>query len=469
MRGERAQKARRVGAELDRQGLAPTWRLAPEPFALSPEVHGFLVSLGGHLHRFLQAANRLYLRAARGSLPDWVREYLEMGKTETVLDYGRMRRFRTDLPLIIRPDVFVTDSGFRVSEIDSVPGGMGVLAAMSEAYAADGHELIGGEAGFVEALSAAFAGLAPDVSDPLVAIAVSDESEDYRKEMKWLAEALRRRGRRAYACHPKDLIFNEDGLHLETESGVERVHILYRFFELFDLKNIPKIDLILYAIRKETVAVTPPLKHHLEEKSLFALFHHPLLQGFWKQELGEETYGVLRDVIPPTWILDPRPLPPHAVIPGLRIGGEPVADWSRLKEATQRERELVIKPSGFSPLAWGSRGVSIGHDMSAEDWGAAVDEALAGFHRTPSILQPFHKAVRSRVSYVEDAADQNGELLAMDCRARLCPYYVASGGEVKLTGVLATLCPADKKIIHGMNDAVMAPCRLDGPAASSGG
>ena len=29
---------------------------------------------------------------------------------------------------------------------------------------------------------------------------------------------------------------------VETESGVERVHILYRFFELFDLKNIPKMD-----------------------------------------------------------------------------------------------------------------------------------------------------------------------------------------------------------------------------------
>ena len=162
-------------------------------------MHGFLVSLGGHLHRFLQAANRLYLRAARGSLPDWVREYLEMGKTETVLDYGRMRRFRTDLPLIIRPDVFVTDSGFRVSEMDWSRAAW-ACSRPWEAYAADGHELIGGEAGFVEALSAASPTAQAAFSDPLVAIAVSDESEDYRKEMTWLAEALRRRGRRA--CVP---------------------------------------------------------------------------------------------------------------------------------------------------------------------------------------------------------------------------------------------------------------------------
>jgi len=27
-------------------------------------------------------------------------------------------------------------------------------------------------------------------------------------------------------------------------------------------------------------------------------------------------------------------------------------------------------------------------------------------------------------------------------------------------GVLATICPADKKIIHGMKDAVFAPCAV---------
>ena len=32
--------------------------------------------------------------------------------------------------------------------------------------------------------------------------------------------------------------------------------------------------------------------------------------------------------------------------------------------------------------------------------------------------------------------------------------------EAKLGGVLATICPADKKIIHGMSDAILAPCAL---------
>jgi len=31
---------------------------------------------------------------------------------------------------------------------------------------------------------------------------------------------------------------------------------------------------------------------------------------------------------------------------------------------------------------------------------------------------------------------------------------------VKLGGVLATICPANKKIIHGMKDAILAPCSM---------
>ena len=50
----------------------------------------------------------------------------------------------------------------------------------------------------------------------------------------------------------------------------------------------------------------------------------------------------------------------------------------------------------------------------------------------------------------------------MKGRARLCPYYFVAGeaseARAELGGVLATICPADKKIIHGLKDAILAPC-----------
>jgi hypothetical protein len=46
----------------------------------------------------------------------------------------------------------------------------------------------------------------------------------------------------------------------------------------------------------------------------------------------------------------------------------------------------------------------------------------------------------------------------MEGRVRLSPYYFVVDGQAELGGVLATTCPKDKKIIHGMRDAVMTPC-----------
>jgi len=45
-------------------------------------------------------------------------------------------------------------------------------------------------------------------------------------------------------------------------------------------------------------------------------------------------------------------------------------------------------------------------------------------------------------------------------RLRLCPYYFVVGGQARLSGALATFCPPDKKIIHGMQDAALLPCRV---------
>jgi hypothetical protein len=184
------------------------------------------------------------------------------------------------------------------------------------------------------------------------------------------------------------------------------------------------------------------------------LFWNPHLQDYWRRELGEGFQARLRRHIPYTWLVDPAPLPPHAAIPRLDIGS-----WGELKRLSQRQRQLVLKVSGFSELAWGARGVHVGHDLSAADWSEAVERALADFARTPYILQEY---AHPRVVEAEYYDEGRGEAVRMPARVRLCPYYFVSGdfpqARARLGGVLATLCPADKKIIHGMADAVLAPC-----------
>jgi hypothetical protein len=156
-------------------------------------------------------------------------------------------------------------------------------------------------------------------------------------------------------------------------------------------------------------------------------------------------------------VIDPRPLPPHAAIMGLTAQGQPVQEWLALETLGKSERDYVVKPSGFSELAWGSRGVRVANDLTKEGWHDALASAVAAYETTPHILQRFHKGRRISVEYFEPAS---GTVKTMDGRVRLCPYYFVVGNETRLGGILATIAPADKRLIHGMSDAIMAPCAV---------
>lgn len=436
------------------------WRLSPEPFWLSPTELEWFEKLGVHLLDFYRVCNLLYSQSVRGIQPEWVAAYLDQGKPEPVVNYGKMNRIKSQFPQVIRPDVLSTENGMIIAELDSVPGGMGFTGNLAMQYAKLDYEIVGGSNGMVLGFAEMIKSLTKH-ERPTLAIVVSEESKDYWDEMKWFESALREIPLDVYTVKPNDVLFTEHGLFLESCHSKVQIDVLYRFFELFDLKNIPKAELMLYGAKKRTVVMTPPPKAYLEEKLLFALFHHPTLQPFWRRELSKESFKLLMNLIPQTWVLDPRELPPHAIIPNLEIDGMPVTNWRQIAPVTQRQRRLVIKPSGFSELAWGSRGVVIGHDLSTEDWEKAVENSLASFHRTPYILQQFHKAKRVRMEYYDF---NTGQVRSMAGRALLRPYYFIAGEKVRLGGIQVNICPADKKLLHGMVDSIIVPCALK-PAA----
>jgi hypothetical protein len=446
-----------------------SWRISPCPLLLPHEQLAFFTALGPQLLSFYRALNRLYHESVKGAQPVWVAHYLDQGKPEALVTYSRMKRFRDSLPAVIRPDVIPTHDGMVITELDSVPGGIGLTAAMSRAYEdiqaihaepevfpPHRYEIIGNRDGMVRG----FASMLQSANTQhagCVAILVSEEAKDYRPEMAWLAAQLRDQGMPAWCVEPRDIRFTEDGLRLQTDNGEQAVGLIYRFYELFDLPNVPKAELVQYAVKKTRVAVTPPYKPALEEKSAFALLHHPVLRPYWEKELGKDCFLHLTTIMPRTWVLDPAPIPATATIPDLCLGGRAVANWADLAAATQKERHFVIKPSGFSELAWGSRGVSVGHDLPQTEWAGALQKALASFPTTPYILQEFHKGRLFEMEYMDENTQA---MVRMAGRARLSPYYFVTGEKVDLAGILATICPADKKVIHGMKDAIMVPCAV---------
>ena len=175
---------------------------------------------------------------------------------------------------------------------------------------------------------------------------------------------------------------------------------------------------------------------------------HPLRE-YWRRELSERHFLALQKHIPYTWLIDPAPLPQHAVIPGLEI-----QNWTEVAKFSQKQRDLILKISGFSELGWGSRSVALGSDLSHQDWAAAVEEAVRSFEHHPYILQRFHKGRIVEQPFYDPTTAQ---VSTMRGRIRLCPYYFIIDGKAEMRGALATICPPDKKLLHGMKDAILAP------------
>jgi hypothetical protein len=431
------------------------WRISPTPFPLSESLVTEIESLGRVLLQFYRAVNLLYRKSVEGKQPEWVARWLDLGKPAELIALQRSPAFKNDVPRVIRPDILLTETGISITELDSVPGGIGLTAWLGKTYSIlseggvpqrpnqDGgsqslplrnNNLIGGADGMLRGLESIFGDAAK------VHIVVSEEASTYRPEMIWLCEQLGSR----FTIH--------DSRFTDFAAG----DAVYRFFELFDLKNVSNAEQIFRLASEKKIRLTPPPKPVFEEKMLFALLWNRNLHDFWRQELGEGFLARLKKLVPYTWIVDPTPLPPQAVIPELNL-----TDWRQLKTLSQKERELILKVSGFSEHAWGARGVFLGSDLSHEDWAKAVDDAIQHFEQSPRVLQRYHKPALVEAQWFDF---EKNVVVPMKGRVRLCPYYFVSGegdaARPQLGGVLATVNPADKKIIHGMTDAILAPCAV---------
>jgi len=440
------------------------WLLSPDAFPIDKKFAVEVEQLGHRLFVFQRACNQLYQLSVKGKQPAWVARYLDAGKPEELIEFSRRKEIRDDLPRVIRPDLILTDEGYIIAEIDSVPGGIGLTGWLNQTYSAFDSETIGGADGMLDG----FRTVLPNGGD----IVISQEAATYRPEMEWIAARLQDR----YAVAPR-MRGDSGSIRDSNPAGIsdpsyswrvvpaERYEPLdgravYRFFELFDLPNIAKIDNALRANAEGRITITPPIKPYLEEKMWFALFWMQPLREFWRRELGDKYFIRLQEVIPYSWLLDPTPLPQHAVIPRLEIH-----DWREAARFSQRDRDLLLKVSGFSPLGWGSRGIALGADLPHAEWQRRIDHALATFETSPTILQKFHKGRLFDHRYWDP---ESGELKTMKGRVRLCPYFFVEQDRVKLRGALATIAPADKKFLHGMRDAILVPSRTvekGGPVA----
>jgi hypothetical protein len=382
-----------------------TQHIAPKSFALSSTHVELIEKLGLVLHRFNQACNLLYRQSVAGKAHPWVAPLLDAGKPPEMIALARHDKVKGHVAAVICPDLILTGDGFALSELEPVPGGIGLTAWLGETYTALGDTVLGGKDGMRTGFESILNG---------GEVLISRERADQRPGMEWL--------------------IGKDRVRL-VEDYTPSDRPAYRLFDALDFPSLPKFK---EAWQPGQSPLTPPLKPYLEEKLWLALFWSRPLQGFWRQEVGENGQKLLQKIIPYSWVLDPAPLPPYAIIPELNI-----QSWEEMTRFPREERELVLKISGFHPDA---RGVHVGSEMSDAEWAAQVRAALAEFSSRPRVLQRFVKGTITDHEFVTE----KDEIVAIKGTTRVSPYYFVVNDRVSLGGVRVSVSA------EGSRDAIIS-------------
>ena len=94
---------------------------------------------------------------------------------------------------MIRPDLLLTEDGFALTEIDSVPGGIGLTAFLNRLYAGVSESIIGDNDAMLDGFYRALAAKAPDKHAPMIVIVVSDEAAEVGQQGKGVDTETRQR------------------------------------------------------------------------------------------------------------------------------------------------------------------------------------------------------------------------------------------------------------------------------------
>src|SRR4029078_10126945 len=123
-------------------------------------------------------------------------------------------------------------------------GGIGLTDWLNQTYSSFENDIIGGANGMFEG----FRAVVPTGAE----IVISQASATYRPEMEWLSARLNQ------TSDLKAQDFTWRVLPAENYEPHDGRGV-YRFFELFDLPNIPGIKKTLRANAEGRIAITPPI------------------------------------------------------------------------------------------------------------------------------------------------------------------------------------------------------------------
>jgi len=232
------------------------------------------------------------------------------------------------------------------------------------------------------------------------------------------ASLLRREGLKVVVLTDRDLPhlrFRDRQLLLHRRDGAPiPIRVIDRFIDIYEIAELqhPGLAAILDAYLAGAVTDLNTCKQFLDEKDWMALFWEPELRQVWLDKLGAGFDGILRTMIPKTWLIGPKTrveLPSGRSVSLLSLG-----------DLAPEERPFVAKESGTSTTASGAQSLQVLSDLS----GREVHDLIRGLidRGIPYVIQ---ETINSpRISFTALDPDDDRMITQHGARLKLSVFYV---------------------------------------------
>ncbi|MBU0766464.1 hypothetical protein KKF55_01605 [Patescibacteria group bacterium] len=392
-----------------------TFRMSADPLVLPEQVE--LQRYGDALSAYYAACKKIY-----DALDDdhhW-KKYLDHSKPDWMLEHaGKEDRDH----IFLRPDFILTEDQPVVTEIETSPFGLGLSYFLDKAYKKAGKPTSADESQLLDLLK--------EAAGDSICFVVTDYTDQYRGQFVYLAQELESKmGMRAVVVNPDEVQVSGN----QCIANNEHFSSIYRAFYLHQTVDDPQLRKIALFDR-----AIPPCKPQLEEKALMGILWEPEFQDMLNTELGEDTFATLKAIIPRTWVVDKERIPKE-------LG---ISCWGDLANLSRKQRQFILKTSGFSADGSWAKGVVFLEKLSKDKCrdtmeGAAIADGLY-------VLQEFKRGAKFRHKYFDF---HESEMKEMNGRVRLTPYYSVANG--KMITAKATM-RENTDLIHGSVDSINVP------------
>ena len=350
--------------------------------------------------------------------------YISAESWKSLEDFGRalaqyyqaFAKIRGEKPkyIFLRPDILLTEHGFKVCEVETSPFGFSLSLFLSENISVPSGQQIGSSQKAIQLFCKRWREYSGKNSGTFV---YTDHSRLFTGQLTYLSEACQRQG------------LDMSVKHVQEAQRLIRNAPMYRCFYWYERSRDYRVSQFCQTHSQ----LIPSGNDIYEGKHMLALWQNP----FVRELLPAPDQEVISNFFLPTWVIT------NQVPTDFPLS---ISEWSEIAELPKSKRYFVVKRVGNHPDASWSRSVVFLHKRTKKEVQYALQRAM--LEPGEWVIQQFIGNDKYTIRHANRTLSAVEE---MKGRIRITPYYDFQTGELLVAKVTVR---RDTLFIHGATDSV---------------